>query len=721
MKSLSMNLLLGILIAIGLLSCADKIVTDTTYEDKFSVPIQNSGLPDSLSIDSVKVILTTAVSNEKLWDTTFHSLFVYMGDPTFIYRSTDRVNLVYSYQVYADGKIILWSEQTILSDFSSGTKLEVPEIADSATIAAIKEKQNTAETELSFRTNPDHEECVEGFSPNPLTAIGTKTKDFSVIVKNASNCTFLGWSLDLEGGGSANLTYTTPKVMNSITVSGAKGYIVAEFLLPGEALSSVEQGTSSLQSSSGTSSSDTLTSSSSASTTMDKTLRVKKTNGTVKEYTISEDKSITIEMEPTPHTTISGWDTIPGVIVEWVNGSDSTWNVSIDYSEFNPTPSYVLTFIEKALTNTIDLSANATWPGCLYPGLESDKFHVLNLDASGSSFTLVDFSIKTDGTATSSSPRTFNLPNLITVDALFKNRVALGKHLYEYGTIGLLGNDTAVTMNVIDVQNASNPEITLDLFVASSGIPKAFDYWPDGSASIVAAYQVGTSFNISTYVGGNQTPTSTTSLAPNSGSNQIYEMNDIALASTTAGVWAAVIKNDNSIGTNSLQTVVFGSSTETTPTIVETGSAGTLISIIPSEKSENSFYAFGNLNENRPEVIRFGVDQKIAKNARLPLYQDIPMEFIGGRELGDGRILAWGTNVGAYQYGTKALSNVTGVIALFDSNLNLIWKKIMPGQLPFGAIPNKDGTFFVSTLSDPVSSTGANQSQLFHVGVHGEY
>lgn len=729
MRSWKLKALFGILAAITFLACADKVVSDTTYEDKFSVPIQKSGLPDSLAIDSVKVFLTTAVSKDTLFDTTFRSLFVYMDDPTFTYISTERVNLVYSYQVYAEGTLILWSNQTILSEVSSGTKLEAPEKADSATIAEIKEQQNTRETELSLRTNPNHEECVVEFAPNTITAVGTKQITISFQENESANCTFLGWKLELENGGSANLVDTASKIWNKVIVSGAKGYIIAEFLLPGEVLSSMNEGSSSSIASTDKSSSGTQTTGSSSSTTTSngKELTVTINGEVITRTYVFADTSFTISGFGANGRTITDWNVIDGITVNWLNGSDSLWTVTVTYDQFNPDANYTLEPAEIDLSSTKQISIYAnTWPAMLYPSRTEDApLQILAMKTDGTGFSLTDIPLNSAGNIASQGqdyPRNYTLPDKIDPSALFKSPIVLGKRLFEGGNMGLLVSGSSLYTAVVDAETSS-PNITVEPDIATEGTPKAYDYLPDGM-DMVAAYQADSAIKIRRFVGGVFSDSIIT-VSPQSGSGRIFEMNDIVLSTSSEEDWVAVISNTDENYTDSRQTLAFGKSNSTSATVDLFSSDGTFNSVIPSKKTIGSYYIFGNYANSQPEVALYHPTiQYMTRKATLPMYFQIPMEFIGGRELDDGRVLAWGTNVGVNRFGTtliKENANVYGVVALFDANLKLIWKRYMPGQLPFGAVQAKNSTFFVSTIAAPITAKSIGPLNLFHLGFHGEY
>lgn len=723
----TLKALLIISFTLGILvSCADKVITENFYNNTFSVPIQESGLPPELAIDSIVIQVTESTSKGEviIYQDKVEGWFVTNPDYKFSVQSSESTTLIFQYWVYSNGRIVLSQDQTILPS-NKGGALPDPEIISQDTLDVIVEEQNTAETSLTLKTNPGHESCVKQFSPKVIQAVGTDEATFTFTSNSTSNCTFLYWELDAEG--TAQFKDTVTSLANTITVNGATGFLIAHFLLPNETMSSStprtssslevsEQGTSSseptVQSSSshgssvqGTSSSNTIAVSSTASNSSSSGNPIKKFKIDGLEYLISDNDTITYKQKMHSGQYLSGWSSLNGVKTAWQNGDDSVWSIAITYKDLPADTGIKPTFValHNALTGPI-----GTFPARLYPqGTAYTLLMANSLEWNGISQTPLnaDFTLGTTINHSFAATQTPLLPKRLDRGFTFSTSVVSGSmniawttSVSHISTLFTLTTTSSATLIGNVVQS------TVDDTLGATNIS------PNDTALILTGITSKDGKSLTLYP-----KNATTSLSPVTAleTQASHYLTDISIArgSKTTVKYLATEEYKNA-SSNYMHRILVGSF-GLAPTAVSFQSPGTLWAVIPT--STTGFFAFGNKDGKYPHIFSFteaGVTQD-----QYTFMDTIAMEYTGGRMLSGGQLIVWGSAVGTRK-GIPSHTKQKGVVALYNNALDLIWSQPVD-MVPFDVYPNANAGFLVAGF-ESVDLATPKPSKIIFMGPHGE-
>lgn len=722
-------------LAFGVFSCSDKVVTNTTYQDTFRVPIHNSGLNDSLAYDKVYFTLKDATTKEILFSDSAEAGFVSGTDPIFTYTSSERNNLILDYEVIANGVVILsLKDQNIYSSDASKT-LPIPYIADDSIINTIRVAQNKVKSYFLLRADKKHAQCVQSFEPEAIDTVGTKIIAVKVTPAPAESCLFQGWEVEKTSAGSAILLDSIHFPSNRMQVYGATGFLTANFLFPNELpvlISSSPIASQPAHSSAGTSSTEDISSSSDAlpgsSASKLSSVSAISSSNPPKIIVVSHPVQ-DLDFEATGNTpiefqyslpagkSIASWNNIPGATVSWKPGNTSTWVITVDYSllEIDATLSPVTIDIATELTMS---TINTTPPARLYLNPFDDAYYTLSMKdymtIGIDKLTVVDNQLKlqsTPATAALSVALDYNNP-------YFHNRISFGKTSYDSDIkipltyrkgpeVLKQSLSLSQTAEFFTIKDIATQTTAVDLFCS------AIDAETNGTRVIVGCLD-GSFPNASTSYHYSEITTTTdeeVGIQYTSPETETYlQTHDVAIYGNYGFAAIEYRVTDPAFPPVQSFSIIDLSKKSTRQDF--TSNQGVLISVIPQLKANpGTFIVFGNRELTHPEI--FVMSSAGSVTARHENKNAEGFEYTGGVELPDGRILAWGGPVGAWATGSNVLN---GILAMYSKNMELIWERRINFQ-PFGAETLPNGSYLVAGFANTLVASEVLYQQ---IGLNGE-
>lgn len=727
---LTISFTLGIVV-----SCADKGITESSYNNTFSVPIQESGLPPNLAIDSIVIHVDESTNNGdvSIYRHKEVGWFVSKPDFTFSVPSSASATLIFKYWVYSNGRIVLSQDRTI-GPSNKGGALADPKIISQDTLKVIIEEQNTAETSLTLKTNPDHESCVKQFNPKVIQAIGTDEATFTFTSNSVSKCTFLYWEIDAEG--TAQFKDTATSLANTISVNGATGFLIAHFLFPNETVSSTtsgissslevsEQGTSSSetteQSSSSrgtsaqgtsshgtsaeeTSSSNTIAPSSVATSSSSSGNPIKKLTIDTTVYDITDNDTISYKHMHSGQY-VSAWNTLNGVNASWKNGLNASWTITITYDALVDGAKLTPTF--KALHSAVT-GPSGSFPARLYPVNSAYMLLMANSgEWNGISQTPLnaDFTIGTTLNHSFVTAQTPRLPKRLDRGFNFSTYTVSGKMNVAWTTSeGHRSTLCSLTTTSSAILSGNILQSVIDDTLGATNIS------PNDTALVLTGITSKDGKSMSLYPVNAKAALSSVTLTETQATHSLTDIS-IARGSKTTVKYLATEEYKNSTGSY-MHRILVGSFS-LVPTAVSFQSPGTLWAVIPSSLS--GFFAFGNKDGKNPHIFSFteaGVTQD-----QYTFLDTNAMEYTGGRTLNGGQIIVWGSAVGTRK-GSPSHTKQKGVVALYNDKLDLIWSQPVD-MVPFDVYPNSPAGFLVAGF-ESVKLNTVSPSKILFMGPHGE-
>lgn len=733
-------------LAFGVFSCSDKVVTNTTYQDTFRVPIHNSGLNDSLAYDKVYFTLKDATTKEILFSDSAEAGFVSGTDPIFIYTSSERHNLILDYEVIANGVVILSLKNHSIYSSDASTTLPIPYIADDSIIRAIRIAQNKVETYLLLRADTKHTKCALSFEPDTIDTVGTRIIAVNVNPAPAESCIFQEWEVE-STKGSAIFLDSIHFLSNRIQVNGATGFLTANFLFPNELpvlISSSPIVSQPAHSSVGTSSTDAISSSSdtipgssankptsaassasnpssqsvSSSSVTPKIVVITHPGGDFVHY-VTDNTPIEFQYALPLGKSIESWNSKLGATVAWKPGSESKWVLTVDYDSLDKIETILSPVTIDIATELLMSKQKTTLPARLYFNAFNDAYYTLSMQ-DYITIEIDKLTFSADSLQLQATPATAALAGALDYNnPYFHSRISFGKSGFgpdvEVPLTYRVGTD--VHKQSISL-NQTTETFSLDTIVTTTAeggfYCPAIDVEKDG-AKVALGCQEALFPNPSQLIGYSEIYTNTgteSSFVPYglSGGDFFIQIHDVSVYDTRNAA-AVEMRLNASTATPSQAFSTIDIPNEAS-TLRTTGKTGILIGVIAQRLANpGTFVLFGNRSLTHPEIL--SVNSQGTVISRHENTAANGFEYTGGVELPNGRILAWGGPIGAWATGSNVLD---GIVALYSADMELIWNRKIDFQ-PFGAEKLPNGSYLVAGFANTLAASEVLYQQ---IGVNGE-